>query len=111
VFLDILSLEKDNSSVSLNDRLSPYFCYASLFLCGPRVESLSSRLAATSKSILQMQSQAPASLLWSVTRLKEGVAVVRVAAVETEAIKKWLYEHLSDLRNMLGESLYELALG
>jgi hypothetical protein len=57
----------------------------------------------------QMQALAPSRLLWSLTRVSETLAIVRIAAMETEDIKLWLYTHLIHLHRCLSEEVFKLA--
>lgn len=110
IALDILSL-RDSDTVSIPRRLRPYFCYATVFLYGPGLGDVVSDLTVMSTNTQQMQRERPDALLWSVSSLEGGLTLLRVAALETEMIRKWLHNSLTPLRGLVGDTLYDLALG
>jgi len=110
VALDVLSLKGEGDS-PLNTRLSPYTCYATVFLYGGHLRALIDQVTGLAAKVLQMQSSTPAPLLLSVSQLEEGVTVIRLAGTETEAVRTWLSDNLHPLQHLFGEYLYGLALG
>lgn len=93
---------------SLSDRLTPYKCYATVLLFGPLVVDVAQGLIAKQAQISQLQLRAPPKFLWSISTVESGW-VVRAAGVETEIVREWLREALSDLSNIIGEQVYSKA--
>ncbi|KAG8927544.1 hypothetical protein FRC02_008072 [Tulasnella sp. 418] len=89
----------------LKDRLAPYSCYATLFLFGPAVSETLSKLRRQYDTIIQFQRTDPPPLIWSLSSIESG-GVVRIAAKETESIKLWLKEGLTDLIAHVGAEAY-----
>lgn len=54
---------------SLADRLSPYACYATLFLFGPHTKKMITSLSRTYDALSQMQLAHPDALIWSISQL------------------------------------------
>ncbi|KAK2461665.1 hypothetical protein APHAL10511_006128 [Amanita phalloides] len=115
---DVMLLEdesKENSSVpsrSLIDRLAPYACYATVFLYGPHTRETISQLSKDYDTISVFKSVAPEELLWSLSPVasRDGMgAVLRVAALETQMVKKWLATALKDLQAIMGAEVYRRA--
>ena len=122
--------ELGKHDTDLGRRCGPYNCYATLILYGPECESLCDSLATEFKQIQQSQplrggAAAAPDLLWSLSNLQAEPAaggsqttasrlpgaVVRVAAYETDAIKRWLHGHLGHLRTLVGDDMYRVCLG
>lgn len=106
---------------TLKDRLSPYACYATLFLIGPLAIPVIELLSKRFQVIQQMQATKPDSLLWSMSPLKlpnaiagssmgtDGAAIVRVMAMETEQVREWLKEALRPLEGKIGSDAFHTA--
>ena len=94
---------------TLKDRLEPYTCYATLFLCGPLVQSIVNTLSSIGPHDSVYQEVAPSLLSWTCTR-DERACVVRVAGVGAETVRLWLRTSLGELRGIIGDELYERAL-
>ncbi|KAI5123561.1 hypothetical protein M0805_003380 [Coniferiporia weirii] len=110
---DALLLEEDDrvggAQRLLKDRMGPYSCYATLFLCGPKVQELVDCLFASYHEISVYQLASPAELIWSMSKI-EGGCVVRIAGKETETVKKWISERLGGLAEHVGIDVLEKAL-
>lgn len=95
---------------NLKDRLSPYSCYATLFLYGPVVQNVISDINAEYKKISVFKTKTPSELLWSVSPISEGKGlIVRVAGEETEGVKSWLGQALKRLEDIVGIDIYRRA--
>ncbi|PWO00397.1 UreD-domain-containing protein [Tilletiopsis washingtonensis] len=101
-------------------RCAPYTCYATLVLVGPECRSAMEACRAAFAEVQQRvvpSSGRPAPLLWSFTPLTlpnapaGSAAIVRVAATETQGVRDWLRDHLTELKGLVGEDLYRQALG
>ncbi|KAF8680270.1 UreD urease accessory protein [Rhizoctonia solani] len=76
---------------TLKERLSPYACYATLFLIGTLVYPVVQSLQTSYGSISQRQRTGPEDLIWSLSPLVDGDGVcVRIAGKETELVREWL---------------------
>jgi len=76
------------------------------------VKTTVARLKSEYESISVFRTQTPESLLWSLSSdvLKDQMgAVLRVAALETEAVRKWLENALRGLENLIGTDVYRQA--
>jgi urease accessory protein len=110
---DAMLLEQGPESPSLptrtlKDRLSPYACYAALFLLGPLVQPIIRSLQNVYSKISQHQRSEPDNLIWSLSPLTEGDGVcVRVAGKETELVREWLKVHLQGLQSVIGGDVYD----
>lgn len=91
---------------TLADRLAPYSCYATLILCGPLVQTVVNRLREEYDKISVMKTIRPQALLWSMSDVAKGVSIVRVAALETETVKRWLKDALIDLEDVISREVY-----
>ncbi|WFD35608.1 hypothetical protein MCUN1_002466 [Malassezia cuniculi] len=136
VVRDIQRLEQDlpevlgQSATDLGKRCAPYTCYATLILYGPECAAMCASLTAEFGQIQQGQPLRGGScdapeLLWSLSSLQAEPAaggsqatvsrlpgvVVRVAARETDELKRWLYERLGHLRTLVGDDMYRISLG
>lgn len=94
----------------LQKSLAPYSCYATVIMFGELTRSLSASLEQRYDSLSQMQRRTPDSLLWSFSPLENGGGcIVRVAATETDTVRKWLREALRSLESGVGKDAYSKA--
>ncbi|GAB1519204.1 hypothetical protein RhiTH_002270 [Rhizoctonia solani] len=95
---------------TLKERLSPYACYATLFLIGTLVYPVVQSLQTSYGSISQRQRTGPEDLIWSLSPLVDGDGVcVRIAGKETELVREWLKVRLAGLRGVVGVEAYSKA--
>lgn len=107
---DALLLEKNNgSNRAMKDRMRSYSCYATLFLVGPRVTPILTKLTSSYDGISIFQQSQPPGILWSLSRAADG-CVVRVAGDETEQVKLWIKHSLQDLESDVGTEVLSKAL-
>ncbi|OCH96212.1 UreD-domain-containing protein [Obba rivulosa] len=113
---DVMLLEEPQIQVQalphrpLRDRLAPYSCYAMVIMYGPLVRSTIQQLSTRYKEISVFKRSSPPDLLWSLSTIRDGKGcVLRVAALETEAVKVWLSGSLSGLGDVLGADVYRKA--
>lgn len=107
----------------LQARMRPYQIYATLLIHGPLLAPLISHLAARTADSAETQFQAsrPADLVWSFSSLERTAEVaraggevvgpggiVRVAGMETEAVKRWIEGVLvkGEVRDLVGDALW-----
>lgn len=94
----------------LADRLAPYSCYAMVILYGPLVQATIREVTVQYEAISVFKTSTPANLIWSLSPLSGGAgAVVRVAAKETEMVKRWLGDALQRLEDVVGTDVYRRA--
>lgn len=93
----------------LADRMEPYSCYATLLLLGPLVQDVIADLRFQYERITVFKQGARDDLLWSMSSMAGGGAVVRVAGKETEDVKKWLRSALGGIENLVGSDVYRRA--
>ncbi|KAJ7786183.1 UreD urease accessory protein-domain-containing protein [Mycena metata] len=105
---DVMLLEDGDTLAS---KLAPYACYATLLLYGPQVQGVIRALTEEYGRISVFKAGGPAGLLWSLSALGDGGAVVRVAGNETEDVRRWLGEALRGLQVVLGTEIFRRALG
>ncbi|KIY45746.1 UreD-domain-containing protein [Fistulina hepatica ATCC 64428] len=104
------------ASRTLAERLAPYSCYATLFICGPRFQHLLEALKKRYNTITVWGHSRPESLLWSLSTVSAGdatsqaVHVVRIAGIETEIVKHWLKGTLKEIVDIIGEEVYQRVL-
>ena len=110
---DVMLLEdREDYSRALRDRLAPYSCYAMVILCGPLVQAVIDGMIAQHSRISVLRAKIPPDMLWSLSpSVSEGMrwAVVRVAAKETEVVKRWLGQALQELQYIVGIDVYRKA--
>jgi len=94
---------------SIQNRMRPYCCYASVFLCGEAFWPLAQNLRRLSLSNPQMQIQQPSLTIWSLTRLSDFVSVIRLAAMEAEQINNWLHNHVDILCSLVGHDVWKMV--
>ena len=104
---DVLLLEDEDKANSLLAKLTPYHCYAMVILCGPQTTSVITSLTAKYSQISVFKQRSPPPLIWSITQIDGGGAVVRAAGVRTEMVKHWLRDALSDLSSVIGNDVYK----
>lgn len=109
VVKDVTLLEEQKISTRsrpLAARLAPYSCYAMMILFGPLVQGLISKLTSQYKKISVFRSKGPTDLLWSLSTLAENGAVIRVAGMEVEMVRRWLGVSLSSIEDIIGADIY-----
>ncbi|KAJ7092597.1 UreD-domain-containing protein [Mycena epipterygia] len=107
---DVMLLEHQAAGGrALADKLAPYACYATLLLYGPRVQGVIGALAEEYGRIQVFKTGAPEGLLWSLSAFGDGGAVVRVAGMEWEAVRRWLGSRLGLLEVVVGTDVYRRA--
>ncbi|KNZ75636.1 Urease accessory protein ureD [Termitomyces sp. J132] len=95
---------------TINDRLAPYSCYATVILYGPLVESIILRLTASYSRISIFKTKVPGDILWSLSPMtSDSGAIVRVAGKETETVRRWLGQCLEGLQDVIGREVYQKA--
>jgi urease accessory protein len=108
MLLDNEKLEGLLPNRSLQERLQPYSCYATLILFGPSLQSIIADISTRYDKISVFKANNPAQLIWSLSSIgsaNQGV-VVRVAGIETETVKGWLRESLHGLEPIVGIDVY-----
>ncbi|KAJ7169758.1 UreD urease accessory protein-domain-containing protein [Mycena filopes] len=115
---DVMLLENEEGDKrelpvhTLASKLAPYACYATLLLYGPQVQGLIRALTKEYGRITVFKAGAPARLLWSLSELGDGGAVVRVAGNESEDVRRWLRDALTELQTeQLGAEIFRRAFG
>jgi urease accessory protein len=94
---------------TLKDRLSPYSCYATVFLYGPMVKCAFRELTARYETVSVFKTNVPAELVWSLSPLSGAGCVMRVAGNETERVRGWLGDALRKLETAIGVDAYRTA--
>lgn len=108
---DATELNPNIPSRSLQERLRPYSCYAMLILVGPQVQSIITSISHKYDQLSVFKTRSPAPLIWSVSPIdvnKAGV-IIRVAGMESEAVKEWLKDALCGLERIIGVDVYRRA--
>ena len=113
---DVMLLEREKPGTllperSLRQRLLPYSCYAMLILYGPRLQTIMTDVTSLYDQIAVFKTRIPDAVLWSLSpmdRTRQGV-VIRVAGMETEAVKSWLNQTLSGLEEIIGKDVFRRA--
>ena len=90
-------------------RMRSYACYATVILCGPRVQRIISDVLARYDAISVFQQSSPMSLVWSASRVNSGCVIIRVAGQETETVKLWLKDTLNGAESLIGSDAYSKA--
>ncbi|KAJ7706307.1 UreD urease accessory protein-domain-containing protein [Mycena rosella] len=98
-----------DAAATLANKLGPYSCYATVLLYGPQVQGVISALTEEYGRISVFKSAQPAGLLWSLSALGDGGAVVRVAGTESEGVRRWLGRGLRGLEVVVGTDVYRRA--
>lgn len=97
---------------TIAERLSPYSCYATALIYGPLVVDTIQSLLASYSSTTVFKHNARPPLIWSVSTICHGRGcVLRVAALETEDVRRWLGANLSLLKSTIGHDIYSKAFG
>ena len=97
---------------TIAERLSPYSCYATVLIYGPLMADTIQSLLASYSSITLFKHNARPPLVWSVSTICRGRGcVLRVAALETEDVRRWLGANLSLLKSIIGHDIYSKAFG
>lgn len=110
----LLDNERQGNTVperTLRQRLLPYSCYAMLVLYGPRLQSIVADVTGKYDLISVFRTRMPSPILWSLSpidRARQGI-VIRVAGIETEAVKLWLKQTLSGLEEIVGKDVFRRA--
>ncbi|KZW02568.1 UreD-domain-containing protein [Exidia glandulosa HHB12029] len=105
---DAVLLEADGRQ-PLRTRLKPYSCYATVILVGPLLQQTVAAMQVEYNKISQMRRTAPPDFIWSLSTIEHGTVIVRAAATETEAVRGWLRDMLSGIRDVLGEDAFRMA--
>lgn len=106
MLLEEHSLDAQLPKRSLADRLAPYSCYAMLILYGPLAQAAIDCMTAQYDLISILKSRSPAEMVWSLSPICPGGAVVRIAGNETEVVKKWLGTALEGIASVVGVDAY-----
>lgn len=95
---------------TLFNRLSPYGCYATIFLYGPLVQSVIKTIKSDYLKISVFKMSCMDDFLWSVSPMDgDNGCIIRVAGKETEMVNAWLRNALSGLSDVLGTDVYRKA--
>ncbi|CAL1695330.1 unnamed protein product [Somion occarium] len=95
---------------TLADRLQPYSCYATVLMYGPLTQAISRTLTAEFEAISVFKQHTRPSLIWSISPISEGEGcVLRVAAGESEDVRRWLGRALRPLEGIIGMDIYRRA--
>lgn len=94
---------------TLAERLAPYSCYATVLLHGPLVQDVIADLRSQYEHITVFKRSGPDDLIWSMSPIAAGGAVVRVAGKETEDVKQWLKSGLRGVEKLVGPDVYRRA--
>jgi urease accessory protein len=96
---------------TLADRMSPYACYATLFLYGPLVQGVVRELEGRIEKTSVFRVREPLDVLWSLSGVHGDAMgrVVRVAGKETEDVRKWVSDALRGLVDVIGSEVYSKA--
>ncbi|KAG8219719.1 hypothetical protein J3R82DRAFT_687 [Butyriboletus roseoflavus] len=94
-------------SRTLQERLKPYSCYATLILVGPLVQRVIAHLNKVYQSTTVFKIASPARMIWAMSPISEGKGyILRAAGVETEDVKDWLRESLRGFEDVVGVDTY-----
>ncbi|KIJ32104.1 hypothetical protein M422DRAFT_36019 [Sphaerobolus stellatus SS14] len=99
---------------SLKESLAPYTCYATVMMFGPLVKDIALNLVRMQSNLVQMQSQATPSFMWSISEVQHGGCsapgwVLRVVGVEREKVRNWLREAMRAIERAVGKEVYSKA--
>ncbi|ODO05278.1 urease accessory protein [Cryptococcus wingfieldii CBS 7118] len=91
-------------------QLSPYNIYATLLVIGPHFADLIKYIKSYGDRMRQFQLTTPPGLVWSFSEVDEklGAGVVRVAARETEDVRRWLRAVMlgGGVKDLVGDGLW-----
>lgn len=94
-------------SRTLEERLKPYSCYATLILLGPLVQNVIAHLDKIYQSTTVFKTTSPTRMIWAMSPIREGKGyILRAAGVETEDVKDWLRESLRGFEEIVGIDTY-----
>ncbi|KAF8912988.1 UreD-domain-containing protein [Gymnopilus junonius] len=113
---DVMLLDNEGQGDTLPERtlrqkLLPYSCYAMLVLYGPQLQSVAAEITGRYDQISVFKTRIPDPVLWSLSpmdRARQGL-IIRVAGIETEAVKFWLKQTLSGLEEIVGKDVFRRA--
>ncbi|SPO28821.1 uncharacterized protein UTRI_05135_B [Ustilago trichophora] len=113
---DVLLLSQDRVEGGVSElfrRNHPFACYATLLLagrdCQPIIQGLTEEFGAIQQRPTTSLWNESEGVLWSLSQLEE-ITVVRIAAKDSQTVRKWLYERLNGLQAVIGRDLYRQAL-
>ncbi|KAG6381070.1 UreD urease accessory protein-domain-containing protein [Boletus reticuloceps] len=99
--------QSQGSSRTLQDRLKPYSCYATLILSGPLVQDVVAQLDKLYQSTTVFKTTSPARMVWALSPISEGKGyILRAAGLETEDVRNWLRESLQGFEDIVGVDTY-----
>ncbi|KAG9314262.1 UreD urease accessory protein-domain-containing protein [Chiua virens] len=94
-------------SRTLEERLKPYSCYATVIFSGPLVQGVVAHLNQLYQSMTVFKLASPARMIWALSPISEGKGyILRAAGVDTEDVKDWLRESLRGFEDVLGRDTY-----
>ena len=99
VFLDSLLLSPDDGDLVSSHRLGRFNCVATVFLLGPALDSITTRLLEAIKSEPVARRS---DLVFSASPLANG-AVLRIAGVSVESVGRMIHHHLQPVSELLGD--------
>lgn len=125
VVRDVLLLDRRSTVASISDLTRPYAVYGSLIIVAPP-SSFALRLLThfrrLSSSTSQRKRASPPSLIWSLSEIvrptpvsaamgETKVAIVRMAAMETDELRGWLQDEMENggMKEALGMDLFRNA--
>ncbi|KAI3627384.1 hypothetical protein CBS14141_001385 [Malassezia furfur] len=136
---DLPEIMKRDEPTDLSRRCAPYTCYATLILYGPETHTICDALQSEFDEIQQAQpllrsgtTTGPTRvdlppLLWCTSSLASSAPVpgsdpkaakntqsglvVRLAGIDTDEVRNWLYQHLQPVCHLVGSDMYRMALG
>ncbi|KAF8414701.1 hypothetical protein L210DRAFT_3590867 [Boletus edulis BED1] len=94
-------------SRTLQDKLKPYSCYATVILSGPLVQDVVAQLDKLYQSKTVFKTASPARMVWALSPISEGKGyILRAAGLETEDVRNWLRESLQGFEDIVGVDTY-----
>lgn len=109
---DAMLLERQSEDTAplpprtLANKLAPYSCYATLLMHGPLVQDSIRNIRAQYEQITVFKRSRPDDLIWSMSPIDLGGAVIRVAGKGTEDVKQWLKFALQGVEPLVGTDAY-----
>lgn len=109
---DVLLLENTPGQGDVRQRMGQYGCYATLLLLGPACAKLAQHFLKLADQTVQYRLKMPPGLICSVSDLSPATAtsriiIVRLAGLDTEAVKFWLEEQMIILRDVIGTDVFK----
>ncbi|KAI9461800.1 UreD urease accessory protein-domain-containing protein [Boletus coccyginus] len=105
--VEIPSIQCQGLSRTLEERLKPYSCYATLIFAGPLVQDIVTHLDKLYRSTTVFKATSPPRMTWALSPISEGKGhILRAAGVETEDVKDWLRESLRGFEDIVGVDTY-----